>query len=300
MKNKLKIWTILAIGIILLPTCKKDPDLRIPDLQTGIIPLVVKDNTKDVNLDFLNLTDFSATVSVGLYYKDKPKSMNLMVTMNDDLNNTALVKADISSFPTKIDITAADLVDLLPGLDSINQLQLGDYFKFYVDVTLADGSNVYGNDTLYDAYNSSIVNLPGASVEVIYTVVCPFEAAKAIGDYDVVSLDWNASGPVTITADPEDPYTVYVDGLIENVDLLTTGNGESLTLHIDPATSAVTGDPTVLADDLSDWGLPGYTNYGYAPTSGTYYTCDGTYVIKFDLFVDQGSFGEFTFTFTRK
>lgn len=291
---------MLAVGVLLLPTCKKDPDLRMPDLQNGVIPLVVKDDTKDVSISFLDLAGFEATINVGLYYDDAPKSMNLMVSMNGDYENIAVVKSDITSFPTAVNVTTADLVALLPGLESIDSLQLGDYFLFYVDVTLNDGTVVYGHDTLYDAYNSSIVNLPGSSVNVIYEVLCPFDAAKTVGDYAAVSVDWNASGDVTFTADAEDPYTVYIDGLMD-VDFLT-GNGNTLPIYIDPATYEITGEATVLAANCGDWGpdYEGYTNYTYSPVSGTYSTCDGTYTIKFEIYVDQGSFGEYTYTFTRQ
>jgi hypothetical protein len=291
MKNKLKILTILAIGILLFPTCQKDPDLRMPDLQTGIIPLIEKDATKDLNLSFLDLAGFNATVKVDLYYADKPKSMNLMVSMNDDAENTAVVKSNINSFPTSVDVTTANLVDILPGLDSINQLQLGDYFRFYVDVTLEDGTVINGSDTLYAAYSADILSLPGASLDVVYTVVCPLDPAMTVGSYHVISLDWVAEGDVTITADLEDPNTVYVAGLAA-IEGLVEDQGP-LVMHLDPLTYEVIADRTVIATDY--WG---YTNGAFGG-SGTYNTCTGGYVMKYEISVDEGSFGEYTFTFTR-
>jgi hypothetical protein len=301
MKNKLKILMILAIGIFLLPTCQKDPSLRMPDLSKGVIPKIEKDATKDLDISSTNLAGFNATINVGLYYKDKPKSMTLMVCMNDDLAKTGVVKADITEFPAPVNITVSALVDILPGLDSINQLVPGDYFKFYVDVTLEDGTVVNGNDTLYDAYNSSIRNLPGSSLNVIYTVLCPFQPPITVGSYHEYSdpSQWNAAGDVTLTADASDQYTIYIDGL-QAVDFIT-GNGAKLAIHIDPVTFAITGEKTVLADNLSDWGASyaGYTNYSYTPTEGLYNTCDGSYAITFEISYDQGTFGPYKFTFTK-
>jgi hypothetical protein len=296
MKNRLKILTVLAIGIFLLPTCKKDPDLRMPDLQTnGVIPLVEKDATKDQSISFLNLAGFNATVTVDLYYKDiKPQSMNLMVCMNGEVAKTGTVLANITSFPVSVNVTTTNLVDWIPGLDAIDSIKLGDRFKFYTDVTLVDGTVVNGNDPLYTAYNSNIDNLPGSSVDVTYTVLCPLDMSMAIGDYVAYSppSDWNSTGDVVITQDGVDPYTVYLSGL-------AAIDGESedlgpLVMHIDPVTYAVTADKTVIDSDFY-----GYTNYAFEG-SGTYNTCSGTYTMKFEISSDAGSWGEFNYTLTRK
>jgi hypothetical protein len=291
MKNKLKILALLAIGVFLLPTCQKEPNLRMPELSNGVIPLIEKDASKDQNISSTDLAGFIGTIKVGLYYKDKPKSMNLMVCMNDDHANTGIVKANITSFPTAVDISVASLVDILPGLDSINQLLPGDYFMFYVDVTLENGKIVNGNDTLYDAYNSSIVNLPGSSLNVKYSVLCPLDLPLTHGDYHSVSADWNSEGDITITPDLVDPYTVYVAGLYT----IEGGNEDlgPLVMHIDPVTSEVIADKTVIASDYF-----GDANGAFEGT-GTYNNCDGSYQMKFEITVDAGSYGVYNFTFTR-
>jgi len=66
-----------------------------------------------------------------------------------------------------------------------------------------------------------------------------------------------------------------------------------LVMHIDPATYAVTADKTVIASDY--WG---YTNGAFEGT-GTYNSCDGSYVMKYAISVEEGDFGTFTFVFTR-
>ena len=148
MKNKFKILFLASIGMLLLVTCKKDPSLNMPNLSVAVIPKVTKDATKDQNVSFLNLPGFKGSVIVDLYYKDQPQSMDLMVCMNGDVAKTALVKAGITSYPTSTDFTIANMVGLVPGLTNISQIKLGDYFKFYVDMTLPDGTIVKGNDPL--------------------------------------------------------------------------------------------------------------------------------------------------------
>lgn len=299
MKNRFKIIISLAVGILLLPTCK-DPDLRMPELQDGVIPVVQKDETKSVDIKTAELATFSGAVVVDLYYDAKPKSMDLMVSMNGSYTNSAVLQANITSYPTTVNFTCAQLAELLPDLESADSLKGGDFFTFYVNMTLEDGTVINGNDTLYTGWNSSIANLPGSSLNVTYNVLCSFNPTLAIGSYKAESESWNVSGNVTITADPSDPYTIIIDGLAEDVDLLVS-NGNKLTLHIDPETSEITGEKTVLAPDCGGWApaYAVYTNYYYLPISGTYSNCDGTYQITFDLGSDQEDFGEYDFTFTR-
>jgi hypothetical protein len=214
--------------------------------------------------------------------------------MNDTVA-TALVKSNITSFPTSTDFTISSLVDLLPNLNNISDIKLGDHFKFYVDMTLQDGTVIKGNDTLYASSNTSIANLPGSSLNVVYTVACALDPALTVGSYHSVSppADWNSEGDITITADPADPNTVYVKG-IETLEGLTEDKGP-LVMHIDPVTYVVTADKSVIASNAF-----GYHNIAYAG-KGTYNTCTGTYEMKFDISVDEGSFSppSYAFTFTR-
>jgi hypothetical protein len=290
MKNKLKIILLVSIGFFLMTNCQKDPELNMPTLKKSVIPKVTKDPAKDQNISFLDLAGFKGGVLVNTYYPDLPKSMDLMVTMNDDQKNTAVLQANISTYPTTVNFDLAKLVEILPGLNAIDELQLGDYFKFFVNLTLEDGMVVNGNDTLYDGFNSSIANLPGSSLNVKYTVACPLDPAMTVGSYHSVSADWATEGDITITADADDPNTVYVSGL-ETMEGLT--EIQPLPMHIDPLSYAVTAPKTVLVSEA--WG---YHNLAYEG-KGTYNTCTGTYDMKFDISVTEGSWPANSFTFTR-
>ncbi len=125
-------------------------------------------------------------------------------------------------------------------------------------------------------------------------VYCEYNAVLSAGSFHSVSppSDWNTEGDISITADPADPYTVYVKGL-ETIEGLNEDQGP-LVMHIDPVTFAVTADKTVLVSDA--WGD---TNLAYEG-SGTFNSCTGSYSMRFNLSVDQGDYGTYSFTFTRK
>ena len=293
MKNKLKIITILAAGIFLLPTCQKDRDLRMPELRKGIIPVVEKDGTKDMVIFDNNLSGFAGKVTVALLYPDEPKKVDLMVSMNDDPDNTGTAIADIKTWPASYDVTITKLVDLLPKLDNASQLKAGDFFRFYCDITLMDGTLIHGNDTLYAAYSSGIYNIPGASPDVVFPVACGYEPALASGSYNAFSPpdQWAISGPISITVDPVDNTKLFVTGLAA-LDGVTEDKGP-LVMHIDPVTFAVVADKTVLASDA--WGE---TNIAYEG-SGSFNSCTGLYEMNFNISTDQYDYGVFSFTFTR-
>lgn len=291
MKNKLKIILMASIGLFLLSNCQKDPELNMPTLQKSVIPLVTKDAAKDQNISIYVLAGFKGTVIVNTYYKDLPKSMNLMVVMNGDRTNSATVKANITSFPTKVDFDLAKMVELLPKLASLNDLKLGDYFTFYTDMTLEDGTLILGNDPTYNQVNSAVLNLPGSSLSVKYTIACPLDPLMTVGSYRSVSADWGVDGDITITADPADPNKLYVSGL-EEMEGLIEDQGP-LVMYLNPLSYVVTAPKKVLASVA--WQ---YHNIAYEG-KGTYNTCTGAFEMKFTITVTEGSFGDNAFTFTR-
>jgi hypothetical protein len=293
MKNKLKILLILAIGIF-LSTCQSEPDLPMPVVQKGCIPLITKDVSKDQSISFSDLGGFDGSVKVELYYPtDKPKSMDLMVCMNNDPDNTGTVKANITTFPSVADITIASLVDALPGLDSESEIVPGDFFKFYADITLSDGSVIHGNDTLYSAYSSGIANLPNASLDVTYTVVCPLDLNDFVGDYTLDDTYPSDLCTVNVTLDPDNP-----DGLlINNFYAGQTGPSYPVHLSVDRVTYAISvPSPQVFADWLWD---PSYTNATLSDLKGTLDACTANFAFKAKLYMDLGSFGTQTYTCTK-
>lgn len=123
-------------------------------------------------------------------------------------------------------------------------------------------------------------------------VACAYNVELAAGSYHTVSSDWNSEGNITITANPEDPYTVYVAGL-EEIEGLDEDQGP-LVMHISPATFEVTADKTIIASDA--WGFGSISYSG----NGVYNSCDGSYTMYFNITLSAlGSQGTFKFDFTR-
>ncbi len=185
--------------------------------------------------------------------------------------NLARVEVDkVTTFPATIKLELATVAAAL-GV-KLADLELGDEFAFEI-VTIKDGKKNF------------------SSASFVAPLLCAYFPENVTGSYYAVSDDWGTEGSVTITVDPEDDYTVYLSGL-------ATIDGEDedkgpLKMTVDPLTFKVTAVKTVIASNFF-----GYHNVAFAG-SGNLNTCDGTYTMMLAITVDEGSFGSFTYTFTR-
>ena len=177
---------------------------------------------------------------------------------------------ELTTFPSTVKITSAETAQLL-GLN-LADISNGDIFTFEL-LTTAGGMTTR---------SSAVLLVP---------VACAYDQALATGSYHSVSADWGSDGTITITGDESDPYTVYVAGL-EAIEGLDEDKGP-LVMHINPINYAVVADKTVIASDAF-----GYHNIAYEG-NGTFSSCDGSYTMLFLITVDEGTFGTFSFTFTR-
>jgi hypothetical protein len=264
--KKLKISaTIFALALIMLGCEKaKDPaGLR----DVGLIPVI-----SDVNpgiFDSRDLKNSYVELTIGL---DNGKKADKAIIEGSYNNNHERVKLlEITTFPATVRIISGDVIQKL-GIaegDVVN----GDTFILEV-VTTANG-------------------LTTRSTAILRVVVsCAYDRALASGSYHSASTDWNSDGDITITADPADPYKVYVTGL-EEMEGLVEDSGP-LVMYINPATYEVTVPSKVISSNA--WG---YGSISYAGT-GVYNSCDGSYVMHFDISLESlGSQGINTFIFTR-
>ena len=186
-------------------------------------------------------------------------------------NKSAILK-DVTLPVTELRVTASEVLTALniPASD----YNLGDMFYLYV-LTTKDGKTTR---------STAAFRIP---------VVCFFSPAMLTGNFYYVSESLEEEGSVTIAADPNDPLKVYISGMAETQGAV--GNGNRIELNVNPNNFNVSGPKTIIAGNI--WG---YTNYAYQAVAGSYSACDATFTINFSISVDQGSFGNFQFIFTRE
>jgi hypothetical protein len=263
--KKIKTLGVIATFILIIFGCSKLKDPA-GTRNVGAVPAIT--NVAPGIFDSKDLVNSYVQFVVNL-----PSGMQAdgaVIEASYNTNSERIQVAQITTFPATVKLVSGDVLQKL-GL-AAGAVSNGDVFTLEL-VTTVDGVPYRSNAVLF------------------ISVACAFDKALTVGSYHSVSADWNTAGNVTLTDDPDNPYTIFVAGL-ETLDGLNEDKGP-LVMHIDPVTYAVKADKTVLASS----GF-GYHNIAYSG-SGTYNSCDGSFAMTFDISVDEGDFGNFTFTMTK-
>jgi|SRR5690554_676852 len=263
MKKILLFSLIMTVAFLSSCDDKEDPaGLR----GVGIVPGIV-----DLNpaiFDSKDLENSYVQFNVELTEGDVAEKAVILASYNGDKARVEVL--EITSFPSNIQLFSSEIAEKLSI--PLSSIKNGDVFTFEMYFT-SNGRVTTSN---------SVLNV---------NVACAFDPAQAVGTYHVVSEDWGTEGQLTLTADPDDPYKIYVVGLA-SIDGLDEDKGP-LVMNIDPLTYAVTAPRTVLASSYF-----AYTNGAFEGT-GLFGSCDGKYTMRFTISVDQGSFGAFNYVMTR-
>lgn len=254
---------------LLLGSCEDTNENLVGSRGIAVVPEI-----SDINPAFYtsDLENSFVAFNVSLPEGETVDAAEIQVTYKGQ----TVVIQQINSFPVSVELQALDLINAL-GI-SESDVEIGDSFLVHVVTT-----------------SLGVSSRSLAAMKVLVT--CEFDASLTTGVYEAVSSDWAVAGDVTVTADPQDPFKLYIEGLADLDGLVSNGN--KLELNIDPYSFKMTGPAVVLADDVAPWGLP-YTNYTFSPVGGLYNSCDGSFEMSISISVDQGGWGPQGFTFTRK
>jgi hypothetical protein len=266
--NKIKVIFLILTSFVLINSCEDTNENLVQQRGKGATPIMTEPVPAFFTDDLAN-----SLISFNLSLPEGQTVDQAWIEVGFEGKKEKI--SDIASFPLDVIITAREVISKL-GINE-SDVNLGDVFDVAV-VTVVNGITTH-----------SLAAVP-------VSVTCALEPDLTVGAYSFESADWEIAGNLTLEADPANPNKIYIIGYPE-AEGLSTGNGNRIELNINPNTFGVSGPKVVLADDLSEWGLP-YTNYAYEVKSGSYNSCTGTYRIVFGITVDQGSFGNNVFIFT--
>jgi hypothetical protein len=269
--KRYKITSIIAAVAFSFCACSEYVN-PVQERGVAVVPTMSKPNPAVFDSNDLANTFVQFTVSLDDQDKSKVSEGAIQVSLNGNLERKEFSK--ISSFPSTVVIKLSDVASKL-GID-LAKVKLGDVITIEV-VTTTNGKQYRSNDVLNAA------------------VVCGYNPALCSGSYSSAANDWG-EGDITITVDPADEYTLYVSGLAAQEGL---DEDAPLKIIVDPTTYELTASG-VIAISTEEWGAAStYDNLTINGT-GTLNTCDGTITLNTTISVDQGSFGPFAFTFTKK
>lgn len=265
MKNY-KILAFFLVFALIAGSCEDTNENLVGSRGVGVVPTVSNLNPAVFDSNDLQNTFIQFDVSI----EDQSNPENAIVKVSFNGQKERVNYQTITSFPATVQLSLKEAASKL-GMD-ISQIQLGDVIN--VEVWTTVGGKSYPTSTAFNA-----------------AVVCAYNPNNVTGSYHAFSAGWGSEGNITITVDPNDPFTVYVKGLEEIEGLVE--DKDPLKMVINSLDYSVTAVKTVIASDA--WG---YHNIAYQGT-GTLSTCDGTYQMLFSITVDEGSFGTYAFTLTK-
>lgn len=189
MKKSL-IYTLLAT--LVLFACRKSDNSILPDLKRAPVVLVNLDATSDKFISPVNPAGFKGVVTVDLLFANEvPQKVDLVVMKNGNSGDVRVLKADITTFPTKVEFTGQQLINLFGGA----AIAGGTSFEVGANVTNKDGELLLAFPPGASAYSASNVSTignvkPGATTSVQYLMPCPFNADAYVGNFEVLQDDW--------------------------------------------------------------------------------------------------------------
>ena len=215
--KKIVTYSII-IAITLLSACRKSDNPKIPELTRIPVPLITKDISGDGTISNDDPLAFHGKFNVDNYFKNdtKPKQLDVVIIKNGDNSKVIHIKDGVTTFPTSFDITGPQLVQYFGS-----PILLGDKFTIGANVTTQSGQMYEAFPTEKDSkgkyinpYGAGLTTQAGASVQIDYISVCPFNMNDFVGTDTLIDPDfWGATYPVTVTLIGTDTYKV--DGYVQ-------------------------------------------------------------------------------------
>lgn len=209
--KKLLIYSFAILtALSVIVACRKSDNPKLPSGLTSV-PLLqfTKDATADAIIAAQVPDAFAGKFTVSLYFSTDvaPKSVDIMIIKNGVHASAKLLLANVTSFPTTVTITGAQLKTLF-GTSSV----LGDSYDIGGTITAADGTVIPAFSTYEGAasYGSGLLSqgttgaantkYKPAAPTVNYSAVCKFTmtdygAIGAIIPFTVVKDGWGDYNP---------------------------------------------------------------------------------------------------------
>ena len=181
--KKIILYSLLFWGLALMFTaCRKDdvqtpPDLRFP------LPVLTKDTTGDDFIPGKDPASFLGKFVIDMYYGTAvtPQNVDIVVIRNDNRTNVKTIKANVTTFPTSIQVTGTQLTTLFDST-----INVGDKFEIGADVTTKSGQKFEAFPVTGNPYGADTSALPGSRFSIVYVADCVFDIASFNANYTVV------------------------------------------------------------------------------------------------------------------
>ncbi len=283
--KKIVIFSLyLLSAAVVFNSCRKEDNPKLPALIRFPLPQVLKVAGTDQVISAQDPAAFTGKFTVGLFFEGDPppQKFDVVVIKNENKSVVKTIQADVTTFPTTITITGAQLASLFGS-----PIVLGDKFDISVDITTPNGTKYDAFPATGNAYAAGIAAQPGASTFIRYEAVCQYSPAQYQGNFEVITDEWADYGP------GETVELTMIDATHFSFQY-KPANPRPIVVTVNPNTNAVTVAKQVYGSgyppgwtfgDISAESVPSVQNF-VAP-------CAGTFSVVLKHTVAAGSFGDF-------
>lgn len=278
-----KIKFLIATLIVVFYSCEKDGGDSLIEFQNGAVPNLTKTAGTDQGINLLALNsggDLNIGLTVGVGMGDVASMDIIGFYTKGTTKERGILKTGITSFPSQIVITKADLFNAFTSVNSASDVSVSDKLLITAELTLKDGSvvKIY-RDNGDRNFGADISNSAQFKVSQEYIISCPLEDASQFnGNYTVVEDQWAdyaAGDTVPVSYVPADGLFVF-RVLCTNNPYISNPSTAYLICTINPATNAV----TVTSNE--QWSYIGW-NTVTVTGSGSVASCTGDINLKLNF-----------------
>lgn len=165
--KKILLYTFLFASV--LTACRKSDNVKIPALTRVPVPLIalVANSEAAINVSS-NPALFRGKFDVGLLFPQDvhPQKFDIVVIKNGNKGIVKSIKTDVTTFPTSLEITGAQLVALFNS-----PIILGDFFDIGADITLPGGQKLEAFPAVGTQFAGGTANIPGSNTFLRYRTI---------------------------------------------------------------------------------------------------------------------------------
>ena len=278
------IFSIL-LAAFFVTGCSKNDGFVPKDVAIDEVPQpAVVINGGSASIDLTNLAGFQGRFDVKLLYPSgiQPAKMDVVIRKNNVNTNIKLVQAGVTTYPSTITITAAQIVTLFGGAAIV----LGDNYDIGVDIYTTSGNKYEAFPVVGAAYGSTgVANQPGFSATVRYSAICAYNPSIYQGNFVVVEDAWQDWFPGDIVT-----FTQINATQFSFIDPFARGPLIPVVVTVNALNNVVTIPRQVVGSDWA-WAAPGtYVNPTVQGT-GIVAPCARTITLNMDYGFANSLFG---------
>ncbi len=276
--KKIVLYSLLALSVV---ACRKSDNPKIPELtRVPVMKLTVVANS-DLSIDVAGSpAGFKANFNVDMLFPEDVKPMKVdVVVRKNGAGVVKVIKTDVTTFPTNIQVTGQQLIDLF------GPIVLGDFFDFATDIYLSNGLKIEAFPATGVQYSGGTVNIPTSSPTLRYGAICNYDPNVYQGNFRAADAFGDADGAIIVLTKVDNTHFSFL--------YPSAVNPQPIVVAVNTGNNSITIPLTVIGTKWDPaFGYPNtatYVNPSVNSATGSVAPCDKTATLKIQWGTNAGA-----------